>query len=147
MFLIDRFFLAYMYFHSAEEFLYFEAHPNIMKYYTYHPTLLRSHQRSALKDILSKLLYFDWCGPYSQYRVQSNTDEINSIKITILGLLFITIVLFFILNLITLPSQLGVEQTEKICVKSGIGYISWDQDRVGFTRCWMDRVLNIFSFA
>ena len=44
---------------------------------------------------------------------------------------------------------LRVERTEKICVSSVIGYVSWDQDRVrvGFTRCWLDKDLNIFGFV
>ena len=39
-----------------------------------------------------------------------------------------------------IPSGNGVERTEKICVGSGIGYVSLDQDwlRVRFTRCELE---------
>ena len=45
--------------------------------------------------------------------------------------------------------MVGVERTEKICVGSGIGYISCDQDRVrvGFIRRGLEKVLNAFSFV
>ena len=43
----------------------------------------------------------------------------------------------------------GVERTEKICVRSGFGYVSWDQDRVkvGFIRHGLDKVCNVFGFV
>ena len=46
-------------------------------------------------------------------------------------------------------SLLGVERAEKICVGSGIGYISCDQDRVrvGFIRRGLEKVLNVVSFV
>ena len=42
---------------------------------------------------------------------------------------------------------LGVERAEKICVGSGIGYVSWNQDRVwvGFTQCRLTKLFNILQ--
>ena len=52
-------------------------------------------------------------------------------------------------RLIVIVPFLGVERREKVCVGSGIGYVSWDQDQVwvGFIQCGLDKVLNIFSFV
>ena len=45
--------------------------------------------------------------------------------------------------------MIGMKRTEKICVGSGIWYVSWDQDRVraGFPRCGLDKPLYICSFV
>ena len=44
---------------------------------------------------------------------------------------------------------LGVERAEKICVGSGIGYVSWNQKRVRvrFNRCGLAKLLNIFRLV
>ena len=38
----------------------------------------------------------------------------------------------------------GMERTQKFWVESSIGYVGWDQDWVGFTRCVLDEPLYTF---
>ena len=40
-----------------------------------------------------------------------------------------------------------MNQTEKYRVRSGIRYVSWNQVRVGFSRCGFAKLIAIFSFV